>query len=72
MSGTYKVAGDRLDLVFAIMVNHVNWQHQHYAFLLFSAILEVMVLPLQEKKEEWKTKVLQLDKEHAKGEISMI
>ncbi len=36
-------------------------------FVYSSAIMEMMVNPLQEQKEEWKNNLIQLDKDHAKG-----
>lgn len=33
----------------------------------FSTIMENLVTPIQEKSEDWKKSVAQLDKEHAKG-----
>lgn len=33
----------------------------------FSAIMDCLIVPLQEKLEDWKRTVLNLDKEHAKG-----
>ena len=32
-----------------------------------SALLDALVTPLQERTEEWKRNVVQLDKDHAKG-----
>ena len=34
---------------------------------VLSALLDALVNPLQERTEEWKKNVLQLDKDHAKG-----
>lgn len=34
---------------------------------LYSTIVDNLVTPLQEKSEDWKKTVAQLDKEHAKG-----
>ena len=36
--------------------------------ILYSSIMDCLVTPLQEKTEEWKKSVVQLDKDHAKGE----
>lgn len=36
-------------------------------FTLASAIMDCLVLPLQEKLEDWKKSLINLDKEHAKG-----
>lgn len=36
-------------------------------FFNFSAIMDCLVVPLQEKLEDWKKAVFNLDKEHAKG-----
>jgi hypothetical protein len=33
-----------------------------------SAIMDCLVVPLQEKLEDWKKTVINLDKEHAKGQ----
>lgn len=38
-----------------------------YALFLSSAIMDCLVLPLQEKLEDWKKSLINLDKEHAKG-----
>ena len=34
---------------------------------VFSVIMDTLVIPLQERVEDWKRAVLQLDKDHAKG-----
>lgn len=40
-------------------------------FLIFACrlLIEQIVVPLQEKLEDWKKVVINLDKEHAKGKI---
>lgn len=40
-----------------------------YIFLI-SAIMDCLVMPLQERIEDWKRSLINLDKEHAKGTIS--
>lgn len=35
--------------------------------MFYSIIMECLIIPLQEKLEEWKKTVLNLDKDHAKG-----
>ena len=41
-------------------------QFNEISFFFFSALLECMVLPLQDKLEDWKKSAIQLDKDHAK------
>jgi len=36
-------------------------------FLCFSSLLEGLVVPLQEKLEDWKKNTVLIDKDHAKG-----
>lgn len=38
-----------------------------FCFFIYSTITENLVAPLQEKMEEWKRNVAQMDKDHAKG-----
>ena len=37
------------------------------SLFIYSTITENLVAPLQEKMEEWKRNVAQMDKDHAKG-----
>lgn len=40
-------------------------------YLFCSAIIDCLVTPLQEKIEDWKKAVINLDKEHAKGKLKL-
>lgn len=38
-----------------------------FTSLIFSALMESLIAPLQERIEDWKKTANQLDKDHAKG-----
>lgn len=43
----------------------VNWEHDN---LSLSALMESLIMPLQDRIEDWKKTANQLDKDHAKGD----
>ena len=40
-------------------------------FVVYSGIIDLMVIPMQERLEEWKKSSIQLDKDHAKGKTQL-
>ena len=39
--------------------------------VVYSGIIDLMVIPMQERLEEWKKSSIQLDKDHAKGKAPL-
>lgn len=51
--------------VTSLLLLLITFLNKHFSF---SAIMDCLVLPLQEKLEDWKKSLINLDKEHAKGQ----
>ena len=43
-----------------------NWKSK-FAFVCVRLLSETLVVPLQERLDDWKKAVVQMDKDHAKG-----
>lgn len=43
-----------------------NWTSK-FAFVFVRLLSETLVVPLQERLDDWKKAVVQMDKDHAKG-----
>ena len=57
-------------LLWRILVNTLlwlpNWKSK-FAFVFVRLLSETLVVPLQERLDDWKKAVVQMDKDHAKG-----
>lgn len=50
---------------------NIDFINSNNFFLFFSAIMDCLVMPLQEKLEDWNKSLNNLYKEHAKGETNL-